>query len=312
MSTPPEEGLGRLATEQAREDLDRLDLLAPAELVALMAAESRRAPEAVVAAQASIAEAVERIAERLARGGRLVYVGAGSAGRLGVLDAAEAGPTFGVEAGVVTAVIAGGPDALTRPAEAAEDRADGAVPDLERLVVGAADAVVGVTASGRTPFVVGALDWARGRGALTVAVTCNRGALVSARADVPIELEVGGEVVAGSTRLNAATAQKITLNILSTGVMVLRGRTYGNRMVHLRATNAKLRDRALRTVVEVTGSSDEAARAALDASSWEAAVAIAMLAGGVDAPAARAALDRSGGRLRTALEALAEGGSRGG
>jgi len=308
VSTPPEEGLGRLATEQAREDLDRLDLLAPAELVALMAAESRRAPEAVVAAQASIAEAVERIAERLARGGRLVYVGAGSAGRLGVLDAAEAGPTFGVEAGVVTAVIAGGPDALTRPAEAAEE----AVPDLERLVVGAADAVVGVTASGRTPFVVGALDWARGRGALTVAVTCNRGALVSARADVPIELEVGGEVVAGSTRLNAATAQKITLNILSTGVMVLRGRTYGNRMVHLRATNAKLRDRALRTVVEVTGSSDEAARAALDAASWEAAVAIAMLAGGVDAPAARAALDRSGGRLRTALEALAEGGSRGG
>lgn len=306
-SARPEEELGRLATEEVRADLDRLDLLAPAELVALMAAESRRAADAVGAAQASIARAVERIAERMDRGGRLVYVGAGTSGRLGVLDAAEAGPTFGVEEGRITALLAGGEAAILRSAEAAEDDAGGAIPGLERMAIGAADAVVGVTASGRTPYVVGALDWARGRGALTVAVACNRGALVSAHADVPIELEVGGEVIAGSTRLNAATAQKITLNIISTGVMVLLGRTYGNRMVHLRATNAKLRDRALRMVVEVSGAGVPEARAALEASSWDAEVAIAMLAGGVDAATARAALEASRGRLRSALKAIHDG-----
>jgi len=306
-SAQPQEALGRLATEQVRADFDLLDQLAPAELVALMAAESRRAPEAVVAAQAFIALAVERIAERMDRGGRLVYVGAGTSGRLGVLDAAEAGPTFDVEEGRITALIAGGQAALIRSAEAAEDDAGGAIPGLERMAISAADAVVGITASGRTPYVIGALDWARDRGALTVAVACNRRAPVSAHADVSIELEVGGEVIAGSTRLNAGTAQKVTLNIISTGVMVLLGRTYGNRMVSLRATNAKLRDRALRMVAEVTGAGADEARAALEASTWDAKVAIAMLAGGVDAATARAALELSRGRLRSALEAIPEG-----
>ena len=306
-SARPAEGLGRLATEQVRPDLDGLDRLAPAELVALMVAESRRAPEAVVAAQASIALAVERIAERMDRGGRLIYVGAGTSGRLGVLDAAEAGPTFDVDEGRVSALIAGGEAAIRRSAEAAEDDPGGAIPSLEAMAIGAADTIVGITASGRTPYVIGALDWARDRGALTISVACNRGALVSAHAEVPIELEVGGEVIAGSTRMNAGTAQKITLNLISTGVMVLLGRTYGNRMVHLRATNAKLRDRALRMVAEVTGADVADARAALEASSWDAKVAIAMLAGGVDAAAARAALVRTRGRLRSALDAIRDG-----
>jgi N-acetylmuramic acid 6-phosphate etherase len=300
----PADEVARLATEQVRPEFADLDLLGPADLVTLMAAESRRAPEAVIAAQASIALAVAQIAERMDRGGRLIYVGAGSAGRLGVLDAAESGPTFDTADGQIVGLIAGGDGAMFRPVEAAEDREDGALEALERLALTDADTVVGITASGRTPYVIGALDWARGRGALTVAVACNRDAAVSRHADIAIELEVGPEVIAGSTRLNASTAQKITLNILSTAAMVRLGRTYGNRMVHMRATNAKLRARAVRMVAEVTGAEAAEAEAALAAADWETKTAIAMLSAGVDAPTARAALEQARGRLRAALEAL--------
>ena len=293
-----------LETERVREDLESLDRLSASELVELMSTEARRAPEAVIAARVQIAWAVEGISERMDRGGRLVYIGAGTAGRLGVLDAAEAGPTFDVRDGQVTAILAGGPDAFVRPSEAAEDARDGAVADLERIGVGPDDAVVGITASGRTPYVVGALDWAREHGAFTVSIACNVGADVSRHADAPIELGVGSEVIAGSTRMNAGTAQKITLNILSTAVMVLLGKTYGNRMVHMRATNAKLRDRALRMVCDVTGADLTAARTALEASSWDTKVAIAMIAGDVDAETARSTLEASRGRLRDALEAI--------
>jgi N-acetylmuramic acid 6-phosphate etherase len=311
MTEPRDPRLGDLATERVRGDLEDLDRLGPAELVALMSSEARWAPEAVAAAHASIARAVEGVAERMDRGGRLIYVGAGTAGRLGVLDAAEAGPTFDVEDGRVTALLAGGRDAFARPTEAVEDRPDGAIADLERLGVGPDDTVVGITASGRTPYVIGALDWARTRGAFTVSVACNADAIVSAHADVPIELEVGDEIIAGSTRLNAGTAQKITLNILSTSVMVLLGRTYGNRMVHLRATNTKLRDRALRMVTDVTGADTESARAALEASGWETTVAIVMLIARVDGPTAQGSLANSRGRLRDAIDAIRAEASEG-
>jgi N-acetylmuramic acid 6-phosphate etherase len=298
--------LERLATEQVREDLANLDRLGPEDLVSLMTADARRAPEAVIAAAPQIAQAVEGIARRLERGGRLVYVGAGTAGRLGVLDAAETGPTFDVDDGQVIAILAGGPDAIVRPSEGAEDVRDGAVPELQRLALRPEDAVVGITASGRTPYVLGALEWARGIGALTVSVACNAGAEVSPHADVPIELDVGSEVIAGSTRMNAGTAQKITLNVISTAVMVLLGKTYGNRMVHMRATNAKLRDRALRMVSEVTGADPAAAAAALEASGGETKVAIAMIARGVDAVTAREILEAAHGRLRDALDGRPE------
>ena len=293
-----------LETERVREDLESLDRLGPDELVELMANEARHAPEAVVAARAEIARAVVGIVERLERGGRLVYVGAGTAGRLGVLDAAEAGPTFNVREGQVTAILAGGPSAFARSSEAAEDSRDGAQPELERLGVGSHDAVVGITASGRTPYVVGAVEWAREHGAFTVSIACNVGAEVSRAADTPIELSVGSEVIAGSTRMNAGTAQKITRNIRSTSVMVLLGKTYGNRMVHMRATNAKLRDRALRMVCDVTAAEPAIAKTALEASAWDTKVAITMIAGDVDPETARSTLEASRGRLRDALKRI--------
>lgn len=305
MSEPGGESLGSLSTEQVRPELRDLDRMPVDQLVALMTADARRAPEVVVSASGAIARAVEAIVERLERGGRLVYVGAGTAGRLGVLDASEARPTFNVPPGQVVAVLAGGMAAFSDPVEDAEDDAAAAVVALESLGVTAADAVVGISASGQTPYVLAAIDWARSRGALTVGVACNLGAPLSADADVAIELPVGPEFIAGSTRLNAGTAQKIVLNILSTATMVRLGKTYGNLMVDVRANNEKLRDRAARIVSEITGASGASARAALEASGWETKVAVLMLMSDIDAQDARALLDRTRGRLRAALEALA-------
>ena len=305
MSEPGGESLGSLSTEQVRPELRDLDRMPVDQLVALMTADARRAPEVVVSASGAIARAVEAIVERLERGGRLVYVGAGTAGRLGVLDASEARPTFNVPPGQVVAVLAGGMAAFSDPVEDAEDDAAAAVVALESLGVTAADAVVGISASGQTPYVLAAIDWARSRGALTVGVACNLGAPLSADADVAIELPVGPEFIAGSTRLNAGTAQKIVLNILSTATMVRLGKTYGNLMVDVRANNEKLRDRAARIVSEISGASG--ARAALEASDWETKVAVLMLTGSIDEQDARARLDRMHGRLRAALEAITAG-----
>lgn len=300
-------GLGQLTTEAVRPELEHLDLLSPADLVSLLAADARRATDAVVGAAAAITAAVEMAYQRLSAGGRLVYVGAGTAGRLAVLDAAELGPTFSVPEGRAVAVIAGGDDALRHPVEGAEDdRAAGAAA-MEALDVTAADVLIGVSASGRTPYVVGAVEWARSRGAATIGLSCNRGTPLAAAADVAIEVVVGGEVVAGSSRLNAGTAQKITLNTISTAVMVLLGKTYGNLMVDVRATNTKLRDRAVRIVDLVTGVGTERAFAALEAAGWSAKLAALVAASGQDAAAAQSALDAAHGRLRPAL-ALAGAG----
>ena len=304
MSEPGGESLGSLSTEQVRPELRDLDRMPVDQLVALMTADARRAPEVVVSASGPIARAVDGIVERLERGGRLVYVGAGTAGRLGVLDASEARPTFNVPPGQVVAVLAGGMAAFSDPVEDAEDDTTAAVAALEALGVTAADAVVGISASGQTPYVLTALDWARSHGALTIGVACNVGAPLTSQVDVAIELPVGPEFIAGSTRLNAGTAQKIVLNILSTATMVRLGKTYGNLMVDVRANNEKLRDRAARIVSEITGASGAGARAALEASDWETKVAVLMLTGGIDEQNARARLDRMHGRLRAALEAL--------
>ena len=247
----------RLATEAVRPGLDDLDARPVADVVALLVAAEGEAHGAVAAAVPAIARAAEAIAERLQRGGRLIYAGAGTAGRLGVLDAAECGPTFGTD--LVRAVIAGGAPAMTEPVEGAEDAFDPA--DLADLT--AADAVVGVSASGRTPYVLGALAHARATGALTVAVVSNPRS--RAQADVLIEVLTGPEVLAGSTRLTAGTAQKIVLNALSTAVMIRLGKAYGARMVDVRATNAKLRRRAVRIVRDAAGVDEPAAEAALAA-----------------------------------------------
>jgi len=297
--------LQRLATEQARRGLPELDLLTVDELVALMCADTRRVPDAVVAAEGAIARAVGAVAERLERGGRLVYVGAGTAGRLGMLDAAEIGPTFDVPAGQVVAVLAGGAGAFDVAVENAEDDRAGGARAMRELGVGELDAVVGIAASGRTPYVLGAVEAARAAGAFTVALTCNTGTPLAAAAAIAIEAVVGPEIVAGSTRLNAGTAQKIVLNVLSTASMIALGKTYGGLMVDVRATNAKLRARATRIVAEVAGVPAAEARAALERSGWRAKTAAASLVGGVDPGAADRVLARHHGRLRLALDELA-------
>jgi N-acetylmuramic acid 6-phosphate etherase len=286
-------GLEALATEAVRPDLDDLDARPIGQVVALLVAAEGETHGAVTAAVPRIAAAAEAIAARLERGGRLIYAGAGTPGRLGVLDAAECGPTFDTD--LVRGVIAGGPAALTAAIEDAEDAFDPA--DLADLT--AADALVGITASGRTPYVLGALEHARAAGALTVAIVNNPGSEVCA--DVVIELLTGPEVLAGSTRLTAGTAQKVVLNALSTSVMIALGKAYGPRMVDVRATSAKLRRRAVRIVCDAAGVDEETATAALAAARGHAKTAIVALLAGVDAAEATVRLDRARGRLRDAL-----------
>ncbi|SPM28954.1 N-acetylmuramic acid 6-phosphate etherase, partial [Mycobacterium terramassiliense] len=293
-------GLDALATEASRPDLDDLDARPIGEVVALLVAAEGEAHRAVVAAVPRIAAAAEAIAARLERGGRLFYAGAGTPGRLGVLDAAECAPTFGTDR--VRGVIAGGAAALTEAIEGAEDRFDPT--DLADLA--AADALVGITASGRTPYVLGALQHARAVGALTVAIVNNPGS--EASADVVIELLTGPEVLAGSTRLTAGTAQKVVLNALSTSAMIALGRAYGPRMVDVRATNAKLRRRAVRIVRDAAGVDEQAAAGALAAAGGHAKTAIVALLAGVDAAEAAVRLDRARGHVRAALRPQRSGG----
>src|SRR6185437_14753797 len=291
--TPAAQGLDALATEAVKPGLDDLDARPIGEVVKLLVDAEGEAHRAVKAGVPLIAAAAERIAKRLQSGGRLIYAGAGTPGRLGVLDAAECGPTFGTD--LVRGVIAGGPPALTEAIEGAEDAFDPA--DLADLT--AADAVVGITASGRTPYVLGALEHARAAGALTVAIVNNAGS--EATADVVIELLTGPEVLAGSTRLTAGTAQKVVLNALSTSVMIALGKAYGPRMVDLRLTNAKVRRRAVRIVRDAAGVDEQAATAALAAAGGHAKTAIVALLAGVDAAEAARRLERARGRVRDAL-----------
>jgi N-acetylglucosamine-6-phosphate deacetylase len=302
--TQENETLRRLSTEQARPDLADLDLLPPQQLVELMSGDLHRVTDAVSAAQREIAQTVEAVSTRMERGGRLIYVGAGTAGRVGMLDAAEAGPTFNVPAGQVVGILAGGSGAWSTPVENAEDDYDQGAAEVRALEVMANDSVIGIAASGRTPFVLGALGAASEAGALTVALVCNANSPVAAAAEIAIEALVGPEIIAGSTRLNAGTAQKVILNIISTTVMVRLGKTYGPLMVDLRATNEKLRDRATGIVREITGASPEVAREALEQSGWQSKTAAVMLSGGVDRTRAEAELARHNGRLRPTLAAL--------
>nr|WP_245849979.1 N-acetylmuramic acid 6-phosphate etherase [Mycobacterium angelicum] len=292
-SLAPPNSLDALATEAVRPDLHDLDARPIADVVALLVAAEGEAHHAVVAALPQIAAAAEAIAARLERGGRLIYAGAGTPGRLGVLDAAECGPTFRTD--IVRGVIAGGPAALTEAIEGAED----SFTPTDFADLTAADVLVGITASGRTPYVLGALRHARATGALTVAIVNNFGS--EAPADVVIELLTGPEVLAGSTRLTAGTSQKVVLNALSTSVMIALGKAYGPRMVDVRATNAKLRRRAVRIVRDAAGVDEDAATAALAAAGGHAKTAIVALLAGVDVAEASGRLDRARGRVRDAL-----------
>ncbi|WIM87463.1 N-acetylmuramic acid 6-phosphate etherase [Candidatus Mycobacterium wuenschmannii] len=285
--------LDTLATEGVRHDLHDLDARPIADIVELLVAAEGEAHQAIAAEVPRIAAAAEAITARLQNGGRLIYAGAGTPGRLGVLDAAECGPTFGTD--LVRAVIAGGPTALTEAIEGAED-AFGPT-DLADLTP--KDALVGITASGRTPYVLGALEHARKLGALTVSIVNN--AHSEAHADHVIELLTGAEVLAGSTRLTAGTAQKIVLNAISTSVMIALGKAYGPRMVDVRLTNAKVRRRAVRIVRDAANVDEDRAATALTEAGGHAKTAIVALLAGIDAAEAKSRLDRAHGHVRDAL-----------
>jgi N-acetylmuramic acid 6-phosphate etherase len=297
--------LARLATEQADSEFSDLDRLPVPELVRLLAVQARRPGDAVAEAAGSLAPVVDAVVKRLEAGGRLIYVGAGTAGRLGMLDAAEAAPTFSVPDGTIAAVLAGGQEAFGAAQENAEDEPSAGADALDRLGVTERDAVLGISASGRTPFVLGAMRRANELGALTAGLACNKSTPLGALAQFPIEIRVGPEVIAGSTRLNAGTVQKIVLNIISTASMVRLGKTYGSLMVDVRPTNHKLRERAVRIVTAITGVPAREARRALVASGWRPKVASIVAAYRLDPDAASALLDEHSGRLREALDAAA-------
>jgi len=297
--------LARLATEQADSEFSDLDRLPVPELVTLMAAQARRAGEAVTEATDLIAPVVEAVVKRLAAGGRLIYVGAGTAGRIGLLDAAEAAPTFSVPDGMIAGIMAGGQEAFGSAQENVEDDSSAGADALDRLGVGERDAVLGISASGRTPYVLGALRRANEVGALTACLACNENTPIGALAQFPIEIRTGPEVIAGSTRLNAGTVQKIVLNIISTAAMVRLGKTFGSLMVDVRPTNTKLRERAVRIVTTISGASSREARRALVASGWRPKVASIVAAYRLPPGAASALLEEHGGRLRDALDAAA-------
>ncbi len=269
--------LAALTTEVVPPELRDLDVLPTDQLAALMNQQDQGVPSAVAAALPQISSAIDAIAERMRAGGRLIYIGAGTPGRLGILDASECPPTFNTDPSLVVGIIAGGDTAIRTAVEDAEDDPRGGADALAAIALTASDAVVGVSASGRTPYVIGALGYARQRQALTVALACNAGSLVGREADHAIEVVVGPEFVAGSTRLKAGTAQKLVLNMISTIAMIRLGKTYGNIMVDLRTTNEKLRARAERAVLLVTGCSPQEARQALARCGGSVRAAILML-----------------------------------
>jgi len=295
--------LDTLATEAFRPDLAEIDRLPTLDIAQLMNAEDAGVAAAVATQLPRIAAVVDATAARMARGGRLVYAGAGTAGRLGVLDASECPPTFGTAPGRVVGVIAGGPPAMTVPVEGAEDSPELAEADLAALSLTPDDTVIGVSASGRTPYAVGAVRHARARGALTVALACNAGSALAAAAEHAIEVVVGPELLTGSTRLKAGTAQKLVLNMVSTITMIRLGKTYGNLMVDVRASNEKLRARSRRIVALATGAPDDEIEAALAAADGEVKAAILVVLAGVEGPVAARLLEESGGHLRAALTA---------
>jgi N-acetylmuramic acid 6-phosphate etherase len=291
----------RRRTEHRNPASRKLDRLSTRAILKLMNREDRKVAASVGREIPSITRAVDAIVAGIRNGGRLLYVGAGTSGRLAVLDASECPPTFGVSPNVVTAVIAGGKKALTGAVEGAEDSVRNAVRDLRAKRISSDDVVVGIAASGSTPYVLSALAFARKRGATTVAVTSNRKAPIARDAQIVIAAEVGPEVVTGSTRLKAGTSQKLVLNMLSTAAMVRLGHVYENLMIDVALINQKLRQRGLRILMEASGATPSAAEHALRQSSHELRVALAMLKTGVDAKSARARLAVARGNLRQAL-----------
>lgn len=301
-----EQTLQTLATEQVNLATAEIDRLSPLEIVQVINDEDAKVARAVRETLPQVATAIEAIAARMRRGGRLIYVGAGTSGRLGALDASECPPTFNISPSSVVSCMAGGPQAFDRAFEDQEDSADAGQADLARLNVTVEDAVVGITASGRTPYVRGALAYARAHGALTIGLACNTHSPLEREADVMIAPLVGSEVISGSTRLKAGTAQKMVLNMLSTGTMILLGKTFGNLMVDVQPTNHKLRQRAVSIVQHATGLDEEAASALFEFTGGEVKTAILVARAHLSPAQARERLEAHGQVLRAALEDTAQ------
>jgi N-acetylmuramic acid 6-phosphate etherase len=298
--------LQRLVSEGRNPRTLDIDLMPSLGIVTIMNAEDRTVAEAVAQTLPQVAQAVDAIVAAFSTGGRLVYIGAGTSGRLGVLDASECPPTFGVPPTMVVGLIAGGLDALVNASEGAEDRTEAGAADLKNIGFSARDVLVGIAVSGRTPYVIGALDYAKALGATTVALTCNPDSPIARLAGISIAPVVGPEVITGSTRLKSGTAQKLVLNMLSTASMVRIGKTYGNLMVDMIASNSKLVARAARMVSEATGCTLPEAEAALAQSGNNSKLAILIVLTGDDADTARQRLAAAGGVLRRAISSPAQ------
>ena len=294
--------LNKIATEQRNPNTMNIDTLSTLEMVKLINREDHRVAEAVSMVTDKIAEAVDLIADRLSKGGRLIYCGAGTSGRLGILDAVECPPTYSTDPEMVQALMAGGYGAIFKAVEGAEDSKELGVEDMKKISFNEKDVLVGIAASGRTPYVLGCMEYAKELGAPTVSVTCCPGSVLDSFADIGIAPTPGPEVVTGSTRMKSGTAQKMVLNMLSTGAMIKLGKVYGNLMVDVKPSNEKLIRRCVTIVCAATECDEAAATAALEKCGYHPKVAIVMVLMGVNAERAKAMLDKADGRVAKVLE----------
>ena len=294
--------LSTLITEQRNPNSMHVDSLSALEIVQLMNQEDKQVPLAIEKCLPQIAQAVECIVAAFQQGGRLVYIGAGTSGRLGVLDASECPPTFGVSPEMVKGIIAGGERALRHPIEGAEDSKTHAVVDLQTIQFSSKDVLVGIAASGRTPYVIGALEYAKSLGSVTVSIASNPNSAMANIVDIAIDTVVGAEVLTGSSRLKSGTAQKLVLNMLTTASMILMGKCYQNLMVDVQASNEKLKARAIRIVMQATDCDKALAEETLKQADQNAKLAIMMILSGLDRVQAEALLEKHQGKLQLALK----------
>ena len=294
--------LSTLITEQRNPNSMHVDGLSALEIVQLMNEEDKQVPLVIEKCLPQIAQAVERIVAAFQQGGRLVYIGAGTSGRLGVLDASECPPTFGVSPEMVKGIIAGGERALRHPIEGAEDSKAQAVVDLQTIQFSSKDVLVGIAASGRTPYVIGALEYAKSLGSVTVSIASNPNSAMANIVDIAIDTVVGPEVLTGSSRLKSGTAQKLVLNMLTTASMILMGKCYQNLMVDVQASNEKLKARAIRIVMQATDCEKALAEETLKLADQNAKLAIMMILSGLDRAQAEALLEKHQGKLQLALK----------
>ena len=294
--------LSTLITEQRNPNSMNVDSLSALEIVQLMNEEDKQVPLAIEKCLPQIAQAVECIVAAFQQGGRLVYIGAGTSGRLGVLDASECPPTFGVSPEMVKGIIAGGERALRHPIEGAEDSKEQAVVDLQTIQFSSKDVLVGIAASGRTPYVIGALEYAKSLGPVTVSIASNPNSAMANIVDIAIDTVVGPEVLTGSSRLKSGTAQKLVLNMLTTASMILMGKCYQNLMVDVQASNEKLKARAIRIVMQATDCDKALAEETLKQADQNAKLAIMMILSGLDRAQAETLLEKHQGKLQLALK----------